>query len=124
MMDESKPKVTYKLYAMPLNAGNIEIAAKQRFSRATPAPAPGYVLIYTTGRKPAGSEEITEERVELLTQADKQWLFDSNAAIIAEEVEKHKPEMLTGLSEQIAALEAELRRRKTEIDTEGEKASG
>ena len=42
-------KTVYRLYALPLTANNIRAAAQERFSRATPTPAPGYVLVYTDG---------------------------------------------------------------------------
>lgn len=113
-------KTVYRLYALQLNSNNISIAAQHRFSRATPTPAPGYVLVYTDGVKPEQSEEITEERAKLLSPADVRWLFDSNAAIIAEEMERNKPEILRGMSERIEALGEELQRRKQELETKGE----
>ena len=113
-------KTVYRLYAMPLTANNIRAAAQERFSRATPSPAPGYVLVYTDGEKPRGSEEITKERVDLLSPADERWLFDSNTALIAEQIELHKPEVMKGLSESIAALETELRKKKAELEARGE----
>lgn len=113
-------KKTYRLYAMPLTQSNIATAAAERFSRATPNPEPGYVLVYTNGEKPKQAEEITEGRTNLLSPADMRWLFDSNAAIIAEEMERNKPEILRGMSEKIEALEAELKRRKKELETKGE----
>ena len=54
-------KQSYKLYALPLTTENILAAANERFSRATPTPEPGYVLIYSEGQKPEGSTEITAE---------------------------------------------------------------
>ena len=113
MADKTKKK--YRLFALPLNAKNIEIAAQERFSRATPTPEPGYVLIYTDGTTPAGAEENTEERVNLLSQADEQWLFDSNAALIAQELERNHSEMMERLSNNIEALQEELYRKKQEL---------
>ena len=113
-------KTVYRLYALPLTSNNIKTAAQERFSRATPSPAPGYVLVYTDGEKPRGSEEITKERVNLLSPADERWLFDSNTALIAEQIELHKPDVMAGLSQSIEALETELRKRKKELESRGE----
>ena len=110
----------YKLYALPLTTENIMAAANERFSRATPTPEPGYVLIYTNGEAPKGATEITEEHADLLSTADARWLMDTGAALAAEEIEKHKPEVLKGISESIEALEEELKRKKEEISQRGE----
>ena len=117
---ENHAKNTYRLYALSLTAENIEIASNERFSRATPKPEPGYVLIYTAGKAPAAAQEIGGERVKLLSQADAVWLLDSNAAIVAEEFEKNGKEVFQELSERVEALENELRRKKEEIDRKGE----
>ena len=112
-------KTIYRLYALPLTISNIDIAAKYRFSRATPTPVPGYVLIYTDDNTPDGAYEITEDDAKLLSAADERWLFDSNAAIIAEEIELHKPDILRGLSERVEALETELKLKKEELSEKG-----
>ena len=112
-------KTVYRLYALPLTATNINIASKARFSRATPSPVPGYVLIYTEGEKPDGAMEITKEQVNLLSPADERWLFDSNAALIAEQIELHKPDILGGLAESIDALETELKKQKETLEKKG-----
>lgn len=112
-------KISYKLFALPLTATNIAVAAQERFSRATPTPEPGYVLIYTDSDAPNGAEEITKESVGLLSAADERWLFDCNAALIAEQIELHKPDILRGISESIEALETELKKQKEDYDTKG-----
>lgn len=112
---EENAKKKYALYALPLTTQNILTAAGERFSRATPTPEPGYVLIYTCGEKPQGSQEITAERANMLSAADARWLLDSGAALAAEELEKHKKEALQGLSESVEALEAELQRKKEQL---------
>lgn len=108
----------YKLYALPLDAKSIEKAAKYRFSRATPNPAPGYVLIYADGRKPNDAVEITEKTASCLSPADVQWLIDSGAAILADEIEKNKPEVLKHLSESVETLENELAKVKRNEGTD------
>ena len=112
---ESDARKKYALYALPLTEDNIRTAADARFSRATPTPEPGYVLIYTDGKMPKGAQEITPERASMLTAADARFLLDSAAALAAEELEKHKTEALQGLSESVEALEAELKRKKEEL---------
>ena len=112
---EKDAEKRYALYALPLTTDNIMLAANERFSRATPTPSPGYVLIYTNGEQPRGATEITAEHADLLSAADARFLMDCGAALAAEELEKHKPEVLKGLSETVEAREAELERKKKEI---------
>lgn len=118
-MDAETTRV-YRLFALPMTRENVGMAARMRFSRATPKPDPGYVLVYTDGAAPEQSVEITAETANLLTQADIRWLIDCGAAVAAEEIEKHKPEVLRDLSEKIEALENDLRRKKEEIIRKGE----
>ena len=115
MCMENEKERKYALYALPLTGENIAIAAKERFSRATPSPEPGYVLIYNQESAMPGATEITAEHAELLSPADARWLMDIGAALAAEEIEKHKPEVLKGLSESMESLEAELRKVKDEF---------
>lgn len=110
----------YTLYALPLTTDNIFVAAGHRFSRATPTPEPGYVLIYTNGEAPKGAEIIGEERASMLSVADMRWLCDNRVALIADELERHKDEVPTELAKTIEALETELQRKKQEISQRGE----
>ena len=112
-------KTVYKLYALPLTLHNIEIAASERFSRATPMPEPGYVLVYKSDNPPDGAFEITADAVNLLSPADERWLFDCNTALIAEQIELHEPDMLMGMAETISALENELKKKKEEFEKKG-----
>lgn len=114
-MPDVVAKTVYRLYAMPPTWDAILLATKERYARATPVPEPGYVLIYTDGEKPNGAQEITEDRRELLSDADRAWLLECGASILAEEAAKNKP-MLDALSERIEALEKELKRRKEELE--------
>ena len=120
-------KKNYRLYALPLTAENIELAARERFSRATPFPAPGYVLVYT--RSPLGTSredavEITKETLGRLTEQDNRWFYDCNAVILAEEMQKNQPELMKILSERVTALEEELRKRKAELDNDSTERGG
>lgn len=112
-------KTVYRLFALPLTTHNISVAAQHRFSRATPSPAPGYVLIYTDGEKPMEATEITSERVNLLSPADERWLFDSNAALIAEQIAQRPQDFPGGIAESIDALEAALKKQKENLDKKG-----
>ncbi len=116
---DNDAKKAYKLFALPLTSENIALAAKERFSRATPAPEPGYVLIYTDGNAPENAAEITKDRAGLLTAADERWLIDSNAVLIADQLAANETEVLRGLSEKIEALDAELKKRKEEYERKG-----
>lgn len=113
---EETGKRTYRLYALPPTPAGIEAAMGERYSRITPLPAPGYALIYTADGKPDGSEEITDDKAHLLSDDDKQWLMSCGASILAEEAMKQEPEIMARISENIEALEAELRRRQAELN--------
>ena len=115
-------KKVYRLFALPLTTQNIGIASGERFSRATPSPAPGYVLIYTTAEIP-DAVEITENEVDRLSSGDSRWLFDCNTAILAEELKNHEADVVKDLSFRMEALEEELKRRKQEIEMKGDGAS-
>lgn len=117
-MAESK-KTTYRLYALPPTQESIGIAVKERFSRITPTPPPGYALIYTAGRQPKGSQEITKERESLLSSKDTQWLIECGATILAEEAAKQQPDLIKKISERIEALEVELERKRNELTEKG-----
>lgn len=108
-------KKVYRLYALPLTSENIGLAAKERFSRATPSPEPGYVLIYSASVMP-DAIEITENEVSRLSGGDSRWLFDCNTAIIAEEIKRHEEEVVKDMAFRMEALESELRKRKEELD--------
>lgn len=118
-MPDVDGKITYRLYALPLTWESIYIAERERFSRATPTPEPGYVLIYTADKQPERSKAITEQQRELLTKADMTWLAECGATILAEEAARNQSKLMESLSERVTALEEELRRRKQEIKTKG-----
>jgi len=111
-------KATYRLYARPLTAANIEAAAGERFYRATASPLPGYVLVYTERTVPKEATEITADKADLLSPADTRWLMDCAAALAADELKKHEPEILKGLSEKMETLEQELKARKKQMNQE------
>ena len=112
---ENESKRTYRLYALPPTWEAIEIAMSEKYSRVTPTPAPGYVLIYTGGNPPEGAMQITEDESERLTSADVKWLVECGANILAEEVANQTPFAVESLSERIEALETELKKKKQEL---------
>ena len=114
-MEHESAKRTYRLYAMPPTWEAIEIAMSEKYSRVTPTPSPGYVLIYSDGDAPKGAQEITAEESERLTSADVKWLVECGANILAEEAAKETPYAMESISERIEALEAELKRKKQEL---------
>ena len=63
-MSENKK---YKLYAQNITGQNVAKAESQRFCRITSE----YILIYTYGRKPYGSVEITTGETKRLTANDR-----------------------------------------------------
>lgn len=94
----------YRLFALKYGRSAMEIASRERFSRATP----DYILIYSDQDGPEGAVEITEAELGRLSASDSQWLFDCNAALISEETERRMPEILAELSRKLEALGAEL----------------
>ena len=105
-------KTSYRLYALSLNRKNMELAASERFSRVTPY----YILVYTTAEKPTGAIEIIGEELERLSAEDSRWIFDCNIAILAEEAELRKPEVMRSLSERVERLEEELAKKRQELE--------
>lgn len=96
----------YRLFGMKPTAENI--ARAKGYYRATP----GYLLIYTPGRKPKKSIPV---KVEQLSQDDKTWLRMCNLEIIQETVEK-SPDIQQKMTDFLARLRAELEveRKKAE----------
>lgn len=110
--DEMMP---YHLYALSTDRRAVKVVARERFGRVTPY----YALIYTKADKPEGAIEISEAEAKKLSDEDERWLIDCAVAILAEEIEKHKPEIFDLLSDRINELESELKRRKEEIEHKG-----
>lgn len=94
----------YRLFAMPTDSEGVKCAAENKYSRITPK----YVLVYKSGRKPTNGVEVKSDELKCLTEADEQWLFESNLKIIAEEAKTKKPETAKRLNEMIAELERAL----------------
>lgn len=107
--------IPYRLYALSVSRKTVALVAQERFARVTPY----YVLIYTQGEKPEGAIEIADGEEKRLSDQDERWLIDCAIVILAEEIEKHKPELFEALSERIQELEAELQRRKEELEKKG-----
>ena len=96
---------TYRLFAMPVGAKEIEAAEKERFARITPL----YVLVYTDSAPPTdNSVEITEDDVERLSGSDRDWLLLCNMALIAEDAKRREKEISSTLGEKIERLERAL----------------
>lgn len=91
----------YKLYAMPTKPEAIDGMGYQRFSRITAE----YALVYTDGEAPKPSAELTDEDAGRLTEGDRNWLLACNTRLLAEEIERQKPEMLRRLGEKIEEFE-------------------
>lgn len=110
-MSENKK---YKLYAQTITAENVAKAENQRFCRITSE----YILIYTCGRKPYGSVEITTRETKRLTANDRLWLQDCNAVLIVERTKEKQDEIAAGLSEKLELFETELKREKEKLESE------
>lgn len=110
----------YKLYAMPTKPETIDGMGYQRFSRVTPE----YSLVYTDGEAPMGSVELSDGDARRLSEGDEVWLRGCNTQIIAEEIERQRPEILRKFSEYLDKIDATLREVKAEdkIDIKTAKA--
>lgn len=96
-------KREYRLYLLPLDESGLRIAVAERFSRITSK----YVLVYSENQIEK-SVEITEKDLKRLSSAEKDWLFECNIAIIAEETERNAPNIIKMMSEKLDLLDEEL----------------
>jgi len=97
--------VTYRLYGMKPTAENL--AGAKGYYRATP----GYLLVYTAGRKPAKSIPVS---VEQLSPDDRAWLRTCNMEIIRETVE-NTPDLQEKMTRFLGNLEAELEKERKKV---------
>ena len=120
MMPENEGK-TYRLYAMPVSQESVETAEMHRFSRITPF----YLLIYTEEKISECAAEITENEVERLTSADRDWLLGCNIVLLTEDAMRREKEISVTLGEKIERLEKALEAASKEIkDREGHHGRG
>lgn len=98
--------MTYKLYGMKPTAENI--ARAKGYYRATP----GYLLVYTAGRKPAKSILVKEDQ---LSPDDMAWLQACNLEIIRDTVEK-SPDIQQRMTDFLARLGVELEVERKKVD--------
>lgn len=99
----------YRLFGMKPTAENI--AKAKGYYRATP----GYLLIYTAGRKPAKSIPVKEEQ---LSPDDRAWLRMCNMEIIQDTVEK-SPDIQQRMTDFLARLGAELEVERKKVEKVG-----
>ena len=109
---------TYRLYAMPYTLETAQDAEKERFSRVTA----DYVLIYTAKRR-KNCAEITEAEAHRLSKAERQWLFDCNTALLAEDAKKRSGDIMKNLSDMVDRLETALAAQK-ELEERRDRADG
>ena len=102
-------KKTYRLYAVVYVQGMEERMEKYPFVRFGCEDL--YALVYTDRRPPKDEEwhEIKEKDAGALNEAERQWLFECNMAILAKETKARSKEILRDLSIKVAALEDALR---------------
>lgn len=115
MSDTTPKKKTYRLCALPTTAETTAEVEGQRFSRITA----DYTLVYTAGRVPTGGIKLTEADASRLTAADRRWLDDCNAVLIAEQIAKDKPRILSKLNDLLNTIEANIEQAQTQNETEG-----
>lgn len=100
----------YRLFGMKPTEENI--AKAKGYYRATP----GYLLIYTAGRKPAKSIPVKEEQ---LSPDDRAWLRMCNLEIIQDTVEK-SPDIQQRMTDFLARLRAELEVERKKVEAVGQ----
>ena len=115
MSDKTPKKKAYKLCAMPTTEASTAAVEKQRFSRITQ----DYTLVYTSGKIPAGSLKLAESDASRLTDADRRWLDDCNAVLIAEAIAKDRPRILHQLSDLLTTIESNIQKAQTAGEMEG-----
>lgn len=110
--EHAADKIKYRLYAAKVDRNGIIQADKIRFARITPK----YILLYTEKMPFEKCIEIAGGDLKRLTGADRQWLFDCNAALLAEDAALHEKEITKSLNEMINRLETAL---KEEVENNG-----
>lgn len=99
----------YRLFGMKPTEENI--ANAKGYYRSTP----GYLLIYTAGRKPPKSIPVKEEQ---LSPDDRAWLRMCNLEIIRETVEK-SPDIQRSMMDFLGRLETELEVERKKVESVG-----
>lgn len=100
----------YRLYGMKPTVENIAWAAGRCRYRATP----GYLLVYTRGRKPKSSIQVKAEQ---LSREDVLWVQRCNMEIIQEMVEK-RPDTQKEIVQFLERLESELEKERARLEVE------
>ena len=105
----------YRLFAAPVNAETIRLAAEERFSRMTAA----YILIYRK-RKPRALPcvEVRGDDLNRLTERDRAWLRDSILVILTEAAAKSRNETQARMNALMDNLEAALREEQEKLRRE------
>ena len=81
---------------------------------------PEYLLIYTS-ETVKGWPEITDDNINILTDKDRQWLFDCNMELIAEELAKRSEKFGIDMDIAVAELEKALSQEKESLSGQQEK---
>lgn len=115
-MAKSKDKTSYRLFANSVCDENVEFAKSKRFNRITTE----YLLIYTS-ETVKGWPEITDNNINILTDKDRQWLFDCNMELIAEELAKRSEKFGIDMDIAVAELEKALSQEKESLSGQQEK---
>ncbi len=98
----------YRLFGMKPTSQNIARAARYGCYRATP----GYLLVYTRGRKPPGSISVKAEE---LSEGDALWLRQCNTEIIRQTVNDSQ-DIQKNMDAFLARLEDELEKERTRLE--------
>ena len=116
-MSENK---TYRLYALPISAENVDATAAARFGRITGS----YALIYTDGEAPDGALCLGKEHEGRLTDNDRTWLRDCNLVIIAEAMKQDETRICGEISDELELLEQRLREEAEKLRRKGSALHG
>ena len=114
-MSQTKMRIEkYRLYAALLNEKTMRIAIETPYARISK----NYALIYKRGNAPEGYKEIPEKAMPLLTQEEKQWLQETNVAVMTAFAEKHQKAQKRGIRKFAARFEEELRAERKKMEDE------
>lgn len=119
MSQKKAAKENYRLYAAMLNEKTMRAALETPYARISG----GYALIYKRGKAPDGYREMTGKALGLLTDAEKQWLEETNIAIMEQFVKKHEEAQKRGIRKFAARFEEELRAERERLEGKGNAAA-
>ena len=114
-MSPKKTKVIkYRLYAAKTDQSTVKTAFEAEWSRICGR----YVLVYKRGKAPEGFKEIAGKAMEMLTDADRQWVQETNAGIMMRFAAEHEDAQRRGVRKFARRFEDELKAERKKMEDE------